>query len=414
MNAADPLAVQLTELHRSDYGRILSAVTRVCNGDIELAEDVVQESFAVAADVWRPTAPANPAGWIYRTARNKAVDAIRRNANLRSKSPLLAEPDIDDGDDFDAIDEDIPDERLRLIFTCCHPALPTAAQIALTLKTVAGLTTTEVARALLLSEPTLAQRIVRAKRRLGRDDISYSVPSDSELPDRLPAVLGVIYLIFTEGHSATERPGPVRVDLCREAIRLAGQLLDLMPDEAEVMGALALMYLTDARRPARVGSGTAGVPLSDQDRSKWNRREMHTGAALLERALRRSTIGPYQLQAAIAAQHDGAPSWDDTDWERIVALYRELEQHLPSPVIRLNRAVAESYATGPEVALVSVEALRSDLSDYQPWHATRADLLMRLGEVDQAASAFDEALRLASNDADRALLRKKKAGLLRR
>ncbi|MBB4660534.1 RNA polymerase sigma factor [Conexibacter arvalis] len=389
----------LAETFRDDWGRVLAALIGLL-GDFDLAEEAAQEAFAVAAERWpRDGVPSNPRSWLVTTARNRAIDRIRRERTLAEKTRQLTPPAVahDETDEMDATR--FPDERLELIFTCCHPALATEAQVALTLRTLGGLGTAEIARAFLVPEPTMAQRLVRAKRKIKAAGIPFRVPADHLLPDRLAAVLAVVYLIFNAGYSA-----PADNELTREALRLGRALAELMPDEPEIHGLLALMLLHDARRAARVDGG-ALVLLADQDPSRWDRRQIAAGRAALERALALRGNGPYVVQAAIASLHAELPR----DWPQIAALYGELARLTGSPVVELSRAVAVAEADGPAAGLAIAEKV--PLDGYHYLHATRGELLRRLDRVEQARDAYRRALELVHDDAERRLLERRLAAL---
>ena len=399
---------------RDEWGRVVATLIRT-TGDWDLAEECAQDAFAMALQRWpKDGIPGRPGAWLTTAARNRAIDVLRRKAvgaaKLREVAAMSLPPDSP-AYEGETDHSGVPDDRLRLMFTCCHPALSLEARVALTLRTLAGLTTAEIARAFLASEPTMAKRLVRAKQKIQHARIPYRVPPAHLLPERTPGVLGVLYLLFNEGYAATAGADLVRQNLSAEAIRLARVLARLMPDEPEAGGLLALMLLHDARRGARLDASGDLITLEDQDRSLWDAAAISEGVAILEAALRCGRPGPYQIQAAIAACHATAPTSDRTDWPQIAALYERLLEFLPTPVVELNHAVAVGMARGPLAGLELVEALEASgqLAGYHLLPATRADFLRRLGRTPEAATAYAEALELASTDAERRYLTRRLA-----
>ena len=396
----------LDAVYTSDWGRIVATLIRQF-GDFDVAEESAQEAFAAAVDQWRTDGvPEFPRAWIIQTAKHKAIDRIRRQNRFQEKlesfvelGPAVEEPNYDT--------EEIPDDRLRLIFTCCHPALAPEGQVALTLRTLGGLETDEIARAFLVPPTTMAQRLVRAKRKIREARIPYRIPDTNDMPDRLDAVLTVIYLVFNEGYVSTRGEPLVRTDLCAEAIRL-GRLVKMLmsPPSAEATALVALMLLHDSRRDARVDETGDLVVLEEQDRRRWNQEQISEALPLVEEALR-GEPGPFALQAAIGAEHCKAARAEDTDWPRIVRFYDLLERVQPSPVVSLNRAVAVAMASGPEPALALIDSLASELEHYHLLHAARADLLRRIGSIEEAAKSYETALRLATNASERRFLERR-------
>ncbi len=396
----------VADVFRAEYGRCVSSLTRLL-GDISLAEEAVADAFVVALEQWDSSAPPpNPGGWITTTARRRAIDRLRRESSREAKhamAALLTEPDDTPPEEVGPV----RDDRLRMLFTCCHPALAPESRVALTLRLLGGLETPEIARAFLIPEATLAQRIVRAKRKIADANIPYRVPAEADLPDRLGGVLAVLYLIYNAGHSAAAGAELTRADLCAEAVRLTRVLVELMPDEPEAIGLLGLLLLLESRRATRVDGDGQLVLLTEQDRTRWDQDLIAEGHDLVRACLRRNRPGAYQIQAAINAVHADAGSATDTDWAQIVALYDQLWLVAPTPVVALNRAVALAEVAGPQIALAQLDDL--DLSTYQPFWVARAELLVRAGSPTEAVTAYDRALELTANAVEHAHLTRRRA-----
>jgi RNA polymerase sigma factor (sigma-70 family) len=406
-------AAAVADAHRHEWAFVLAATVRVTR-DIDLAEECVQDAYAQALTSWADGIPARPGAWLTTVARRRALDLLRRESVLRRSLPLLVDDATAPPADLTIGDADeIPDDRLRLICTCCHPAIALEAQVALTLRLLCGLTTAEVARAFLVSEPTMAARLTRAKKKIAAARIPYVVPAAAELPERIDAVLTVLHLLFTTGHAAPAGADLVRRDLVERAVDLARMLRALVPGNADVAGLLALILLTDARRATRLAPDGRMLLLEEQDRSQWDRAAIAEGAALVREALRTRPPGRFALQAAIAAVHAEAPRWEDTDWREVVALYDVLAQVWPSPVVALNRAVAVGMADGPAAGLAAVDGLRDEpqLAGYSYAAAARADFLRRLGRIDEARTSYEEALMLTDNEVEREFLSRRLATL---
>jgi RNA polymerase sigma-70 factor (ECF subfamily) len=409
--APEEVRAALADAHRREWAAVIAATVRVA-GNLDLAEECAQEAFVTALQAWeRDGVPRNPGAWLTTAAKRKALDAHRRDQTLRAKLPLLLEPETTEQTQDDPV---ITDDRLRLMFICCHPALAREAQVALTLRLVCGLTTDEIAHAFLVSEPTMAARVTRAKKKIAAARIPYRIPAEHELPDRLDAVLTVVHLVFTTGHTAPSGATLVRPDLMQRATDLARLLCALMPDEREALGLLALLVLTEARRATRTTDDGQLVLLADQDRTRWDVSAIDQGRAMVLDALRGGRPGRFVLQAAIAALHAEAPSYADTDWRQIVGLYDLLLQAWPSPVVGLNRAAAVSMASGPQAGLAALDELDTGpIANYVYLPATRADLLRRMGRMAESAVEYRAALTLVDNDAERAFLQRRLAEVTR-